>query len=152
MQEGKSLEGVEEGGNPFLAVNRFEVEENAVFIDFDASQLIKNLQDFSTLNIYHRLSLAKNIAAIKDITNAHDEYFRFLLALVKQLRHRPAIPRNCSSNSSTTSPSSSSSSTPSPTTSASSSLPSPSSSLALSSRYSPSEADQGGQLRAALQG
>lgn len=53
-----------------------------MFLDFDASQIIKNLQDFSTLNIYHRLSLAKNLAAIKDITSGHEEYFRFLLALV----------------------------------------------------------------------
>lgn len=126
MQEGKTLEGVEEGGNPFLQVNRFEVEENAVFIDFDAAQLIKNLQDFGTLNIYHRLSLAKNIAAIRDITNAHDEYFRFLLALVTRHPRRPLTPRSSSSSWSTSSPSSSAASRRPRTASASSSHRSPS--------------------------
>jgi hypothetical protein len=63
-------------------VNRFEVEESAVFIDFNAPEIIKNLQNYQTLNIYHRMSLSKNIAAIREICNGHDSYFRFLQELV----------------------------------------------------------------------
>jgi hypothetical protein len=62
---GQKLDEPDENGIAFLKVNRFEVEENAVFIDFNKEEMLKNLENYKTLNIYHRTSLAKNIAAIK---------------------------------------------------------------------------------------
>ena len=48
----------------FLQVNRFEVEENAVFIDFSQQQILNNIELFKSLNIYQRVSLSKNIDAV----------------------------------------------------------------------------------------
>lgn len=48
----------------FLQVNRFEVEENAVFIDFSEQQILASIEHYKSLNIYQRISLSKNIAAV----------------------------------------------------------------------------------------
>ncbi len=53
-----------EENNIFLQVNRFEVEENAVFIDFSQQQILNNIELFKSLNIYQRVSLSKNIDAV----------------------------------------------------------------------------------------
>lgn len=57
--------------NIVLKVNRFEVEENAVFIDFSQKEILSNIEHFKSLNFYHRISLSKNIAAVKEVCGGH---------------------------------------------------------------------------------
>jgi DUF4097 and DUF4098 domain-containing protein YvlB len=61
--ETQTLDDSEEN-SIFLQVNRFEVEENAVFIDFSQQQILNNIELFKSLNIYQRVSLSKNIDAV----------------------------------------------------------------------------------------
>ncbi len=61
--ETQALDDSEEN-SIFLQVNRFEVEENAVFIDFSQQQILNNIELFKSLNIYQRVSLSKNIDAV----------------------------------------------------------------------------------------
>lgn len=63
VMETQALDDSEEN-NIFLQVNRFEVEENAVFIDFSQQQILNNIELFKSLNIYQRVSLSKNIDAV----------------------------------------------------------------------------------------
>jgi hypothetical protein len=52
-------------GFTFLVQNRYEVEENAVFLDFTPAALQADIDSFKTLNIYHRTALAKNIRSVR---------------------------------------------------------------------------------------
>lgn len=61
--EAQALDDSEEN-SIFLQVNRFEVEESAVFIDFSQQQILNNIELFKSLNIYQRVSLSKNIDAV----------------------------------------------------------------------------------------
>ncbi len=63
VMETQALDDSEEN-SIFLQVNRFEVEENAVFIDFSQQQILNNIELFKSLNIYQRVSLSKNIDAV----------------------------------------------------------------------------------------
>jgi hypothetical protein len=74
-----------------LKVNRFEVEENAVFIDFSQKEILSNIENFKSLNFYHRISLSKNIAAVNEVCGGHTLFNNFLLELVLTAIPRPQI-------------------------------------------------------------
>lgn len=48
-----------------LEVNRYEVEENAVFTDYSKEVLINNIDHFKHMTVYQRSALAKNIDSVK---------------------------------------------------------------------------------------
>lgn len=48
-----------------LEVNRYEVEENAVFTDYSKEALLNNIDHFKHMTVYQRSALAKNIDSVK---------------------------------------------------------------------------------------
>lgn len=68
--------------NMFIDVNRYEVEESAIFQDYSLEVLQKSLNAYKSLNIYERTSLAKNIDSIRVLYNKQDMYYQFLDTIV----------------------------------------------------------------------
>lgn len=67
-----------------LEVNRYEVEENAVFVDYSKEALLDNIEHFKNMSVYQRSALAKNIDSVKDVLGkCSKEYLHFLMLLVK---------------------------------------------------------------------
>ena len=50
-----------------LEMNRYEVEDNAVFIDYEPPELLKNIDSVGCLNFYQRFALAKNLDSIREV-------------------------------------------------------------------------------------
>lgn len=74
----------EETGKEFeiLKVNRYEVEENAVFLDYEVESLLKEISEYTETKFPMRLSLAKNLKTIKDVLNNHSNEFGQLLTKI----------------------------------------------------------------------
>ena len=49
-----------------LHVNRYEVEENAVFLDYNPEVLTKDIDRYEDIKFHLRLSLSKNLLAIEE--------------------------------------------------------------------------------------
>ena len=67
-----------------LEINRYEVEENAVFTDYSKEALLGNIEHFKHMTVYQRSALAKNIDSVKEVLGKDSkEYLHFLMLLVK---------------------------------------------------------------------
>ena len=74
----------EESGKEFeiLKVNRYEVEENAVFLSYEVDSLLKEISEYTEIKFPVRLSLAKNLKTIKDVLIEHSNEFGELLTKI----------------------------------------------------------------------
>jgi hypothetical protein len=66
--------------------NRYEVEENAVFLDYKIETLVEEIEKYSSTKFHIRLSLAKNLKTIED--TLINDYDKFTLLLEKLVRVR----------------------------------------------------------------
>ena len=89
----------EEGGKEFelLKVNRYEVEENAVFLDYDVETLLGEIKEFEQKKYAVRLSFSKNLLTIKDALKEYQTEFGLLLAKIVSLsnKHRQETMKSC---------------------------------------------------------
>lgn len=46
--------------------NRYEVEKDAIFINYDKEELVKKLTNYASLDIYERVTYARHINVIRD--------------------------------------------------------------------------------------
>lgn len=84
-----------------LEVNRYEVEENAVFTDYSKEALLNNIDHFKHMTVYQRSALAKNIDSVKEVLGKYSkEYIHFLTLLVKDSITRQVIAKPTNPNSS----------------------------------------------------
>jgi hypothetical protein len=71
-----------------------------VFLSYDLPDLLLNLRDYRSLNIYTRTALAKNIGSIQPLCSKEIAYTHFLNCMVDLPRGRPKIVKkyrqNCS--------------------------------------------------------
>ncbi len=83
------MQDPDEKEGDFLKVNRFEVEDNAVFIDFQPEELMRLIDSYSEQNSYVRLSLAKNIPSVLRTVEKAETTKKFIshLVTVKRIRH-----------------------------------------------------------------
>jgi|JI6StandDraft_1071083.scaffolds.fasta_scaffold30789_1 hypothetical protein len=75
---------VNKEGEFVQAANRYEVEMDAVFINYDRQDLVLKLSTYLSLNVYERKAYTKHIGVIaKELQGAEPEVLRnFLLAIV----------------------------------------------------------------------
>lgn len=75
---------VNKEGEFVQAANRYEVEQDAIFINYDAQDLVLKLSTYFSLNIYERKAYAKHIGVIaKELLGAEPTVMReFLLSIV----------------------------------------------------------------------
>lgn len=76
-----------EGEREFMNMeNRYEVEKDAIFINYDKEDLIKKLSTFQDLDIYQRITYARHINVIRDeLQETHGELVgRFVQGLVHE--------------------------------------------------------------------
>lgn len=69
MNEGKEFE--------VLKVNRYEIEENAVFLDYTLTTLLQEIQNFKETTIYVRQSMSKNLRAIEEVLHKENKDAEF---------------------------------------------------------------------------
>lgn len=65
-----------------LEKNRYDSEENAVFLDYSKSPILSDLSNFKTLSLYRRIALAKNVPSIFSVIGDCEDFRHFLFLLV----------------------------------------------------------------------
>lgn len=78
----KSID-LEEKGIEFLKINRYEIEENVVFISYEPEEILKTIENYKTLKIFHRVSLAKNIRGLEEACDDAEAIGKLLILFVR---------------------------------------------------------------------